>query len=76
MKVDELFEKVLDKLTMNAEQLANHHGVDIEYIKAQIEVGMKHELEHTSNEDAAREIARDHLKEDPKYYEKLKQVEN
>ncbi len=32
--------------------------------------GTKHELEHTTDEDIAREIAMDHLTEDPDYYRK------
>lgn len=33
--------------------------------------GIKHELEHTKDEKIASEIARDHLAEDPEYYDKL-----
>jgi hypothetical protein len=36
--------------------------------------GMKTEKEHASDENVAREIATDHLKEDRKYYEKLAKV--
>lgn len=38
--------------------------------------GIKVELEHTDDEDIAREIAMDHLTEDPKYYTKLATIEN
>ncbi len=37
--------------------------------------GIKAELEHTSDKNIAREIAMDHLTEDPKYYEKLELIE-
>lgn len=37
--------------------------------------GIKVELEHTSDSDIAVEIAMDHLKEDPLYYEKLDKME-
>lgn len=37
--------------------------------------GQKVELEHTSDKDFAREIAMDHLTEDPKYYDKLETME-
>jgi hypothetical protein len=37
--------------------------------------GEMHELEHTKDHKIAREIARDHLAEDPKYYEKLDRME-
>lgn len=40
-----------------------------------IEKGMKVELEHTDDEDLAKEIAMDHLKEEPKYYDKLEVME-
>lgn len=37
--------------------------------------GTEHELEHTDDRALAREIAKDHLVEDPDYYVKLRQVE-
>jgi hypothetical protein len=37
--------------------------------------GADHELEHTKNIEIAREIAMDHLTEDPHYYDKLDKVE-
>jgi hypothetical protein len=37
--------------------------------------GIRHELEHTSDPQIASEIARDHLFEDPDYYEKLDYME-
>jgi len=37
--------------------------------------GIKVELEHTDNPDLAREIAMDHLTEDPFYYQKLATIE-
>ncbi len=39
----------------------------------QLKIGIEEELEHTKNRQVAEEIARDHLKEDPHYYTKLKQ---
>ncbi len=36
--------------------------------------GIKHEMEHTTDEQVASEIAKDHLKEDPQYYDKLEQM--
>lgn len=41
----------------------------------QIAKGIKVELEHTDDEDLAREIAMDHLTEDPAYYDKLETIE-
>lgn len=37
----------------------------------QISKGTKVELEHTHDKEIAKEIAMDHLTEDPKYYDKL-----
>lgn len=37
--------------------------------------GIKVEMEHTSDPKIAREIAMDHLAEDPRYYEKLRAIE-
>lgn len=42
----------------------------------QLAIGVQHEMEHTSDEDIAREIAMDHLAEDPEYYSKLETMEN
>lgn len=41
----------------------------------QLKIGTQHELEHTKDVNIAREIAMDHLSEDPDYYKKLKKVE-
>ena len=55
----------------------NYYQIDdmIKSLKKQLEMGMKVEMEHTDNEKKAKEIAMDHLWEDPKYYSKLKKVE-
>lgn len=42
----------------------------------QLKAGIKVEMEHTDNPDIAREIATDHLTEDPEYYKKLKIMES
>jgi hypothetical protein len=41
----------------------------------QLAKGVKVELEHTDDREKAREIAMDHLTEDPKYYDKLETIE-
>lgn len=38
---------------------------------AELAKGIKHELEHTKDIQLAKEIAIDHLSEDPKYYTNL-----
>jgi hypothetical protein len=40
----------------------------------ELAMGMKVELEHTGDERLAKEIASDHLSEDPQYYSRLKQA--
>lgn len=40
-----------------------------------LEKGIEFELEHTSDRALAKEIAMDHLTEDPRYYEKLARIE-
>ena len=46
-----------------------------DFDKEQLHIGTKHELEHTSDWAVAREIAMDHLAEDPQYYVKLAKME-
>lgn len=42
----------------------------------QLKMGIEVEMEHTDDPKMAKEIAKDHLKEDPKYYTKLKKMES
>ena len=55
--------------------LADRHNVSVEEINDQVAKGVKVELEHTTDEAIAHEIAMDHVFEDPKYYDKLAKVE-
>lgn len=66
--------KLLDKPEMTVAELAEKHGVSRMQIAQQLDKGIKVEMEHTSNKSAAREIALDHLAEDPVYYDKLAKV--
>jgi len=47
----------------------------ISHLEDQLLMGMEVEMEHTNDELIAREIAMDHLAEDPNYYTKLKKIE-
>jgi Protein of unknown function (DUF5661) len=47
---------------------------DHKFPSEQLEKGMKVEMEHTSNKEIAKEIAKDHLVEDMRYYDKLAKV--
>lgn len=68
-----------DKKTLNdiVKKHSNKDNFDSmqSLIKKQLSIGMKVEMEHTNDKDKAREIAMDHLFEDPKYYSKLKKIE-
>lgn len=44
---------------------------DSKFDKKQLESGIKIEMEHTDDKEKAKEIAKDHLVEDPDYYVKL-----
>lgn len=65
----------LDVPTPSIKSIAQKHKVSVEYLNRQLQQGISIEQEHTTNKKIAAEIARDHLNEDPAYYEKLKKVE-
>lgn len=44
--------------------------------KNALKEGVEVEMEHTKNPEVAKEIARDHIQEDKKYYKKLKIMES
>lgn len=44
-------------------------------LKKQLEIGLKIETEHTNDKQKAKEIAMDHLSEDPNYYSKLNKAQ-
>jgi len=48
---------------------------DTTFPQAQLDKGMKVETEHTENKQVAKEIAKDHLEESPKYYTELDKME-
>jgi hypothetical protein len=62
-----------DKKTV--EDIAKKHKVDIKVLTKQFNKGVKVEMEHTDNKQMAKEIAMDHISEDPKYYDKLSKME-
>jgi len=55
--------------------LATMHNLPLDQIIKQIIKGVKAESEHTTDLDIAMEIAFDHVYEDPKYYDKLANIE-
>ena len=54
----------------------NHNGnhEKHERFEKELKMGAHVEKEHTSNPNLAKKIAKDHLKEDPHYYTKLKKT--
>jgi len=48
---------------------------DSDFDPEQLAAGIKVEMEHTDDPDIAKEIAKDHLTEDPDYYRKLRKME-
>lgn len=65
---------LLNKPTKSVVQLAKLHKVSKEHIQRQLRMGIKVEMEHTGKYEVAKEIALDHLGEDPNYYSKLNRV--
>lgn len=57
------------------EDIAKKHGVSVDSIHKQLEIGMEIEHEHTKSNKQARKIALDHLAEFPDYYTRLKKME-
>lgn len=68
--------ELLDTKTLTVEEIAKLHGVGVSAILAQLAIGMEIESEHTSNPRLQKEITLDHLKEDPEYCSKIKQMES
>ena len=61
---------------MTLNDIAKKHNVSVDTIVKDLKKGMKVEMEHTTDVNVAKEIAFDHLYEDPKYYDKLSTIEN
>lgn len=55
--------------------IADKHRVELSHIESELKRGIKVEMEHTNDPSIAREIAKDHLMEDPDYYDKLEKME-
>jgi hypothetical protein len=61
---------------MTLNDIAKKHNISVDTIVKDLKKGMKVEMEHTTDVKVAKEIAFDHLYEDPKYYDKLGKMEN
>ena len=77
MQFDHLIENILQGLATGKteQQIADKHGVSVEQVMKQLEIGTQVEMEHTSCPKIARRIASHHLDEKIDYYKKLKQIE-
>lgn len=55
----------------------SEEGIDkmLNNLKKQLHIGMKYELEHSKSRNTAKEIAMDHLSENPNYYTELKKAD-
>ena len=52
-----------------------HKSLTLDILKKQLNKGINVEMEHTDDRKKAKEIAMDHISENPKYYDKLDKVE-
>ena len=76
MRLDEIERDEFGVKTPNPYQIAQKHGVSVDEILSQLEMGMEVEKEHTDDPEIAREIALDHLNEIPDYYTLLLGMEH
>ncbi len=60
---------------MTLSDIAKHHKISVANIKQEFIKGYAVEREHTTDIEVAKEIALDHLYEDPNYYSKLSKIE-
>lgn len=67
--------KILDKSTPTVEQLAAKYKVDEKKVRAELDRGIRVEMEHTTHKATAREIALDHLGERLDYYQQLAKID-
>jgi hypothetical protein len=67
--------KLHGSMKQKHQEIADKHGVPLQDIEDQLEMGLKIEMEHTTDKAIAHEIAMDHLMEDPHYYTNLSKIE-
>lgn len=68
--------KTLIQMAKKHDAKGYYHILDmVKSLRKELEKGIKVEMEHTDNKEKAKEIAMDHLWEDPSYYTKLKRIE-
>ena len=63
------------RLAIALEQIAKKNGITEKDVDpGELKRGIEVEKEHTESAEEAKQIALDHLAEDPKYYTKLKKI--
>ena len=72
-KEEKLKGGIADNKTIN--QLAKKHDVKKTTLEKQLKKGVEVEKEHVKNPESRKEIAMDHIAENPKYYDKLEKLE-
>jgi hypothetical protein len=65
------FEDLVNKYKKHGQSISNVETM----LKKQLSKGIRVEMEHTDDKGSAKEIAMDHLFENPKYYDKLEKIE-
>jgi hypothetical protein len=72
------YAKLFFKQEKNLKDLLVLQGTDYRddsaYDAQELSQGIKEELEHTTNKEIAKKIAKDHLDEDSRYYSKLERL--
>jgi len=61
---------------MSLQDIAKKHNAPLKHMIHQLQMGTDVEMEHTTSKKIAKEIAMDHLVEDPFYYDKLAFMEH
>jgi hypothetical protein len=78
MNFNQLYEFTMRGLShgWTLEDIAKKHNVDISELQKQLDMGLEVEKEHDENLEIRKQIAMDHLVEDPEYYTKLATIHN
>lgn len=72
MKLFELKDEEFPEVkTLSPLEIAKKHKVSMDAVTKELKIGIKHEMEHTKDKKVSKEIALDHMKEDPKYYSNM-----
>ena len=71
----EVKKDLIGKKTLSLAAIGKKHKLPLSDLRRQLAMGAKVEREHTNSAAQAKEIARDHLAEFPKYYPNLKKME-